>query len=335
MSGNFVDDSTLRPFFIVGHPRSGTTLLRFMLSSHPRLYVPDETGFLPFLNTDPQVDLDRTAVTALLRRIGQLNRFWAGLVTDEEAFYTGLSRPVLPFILDALYRLQAPPDTPRWGDKTPLYIQYMPQIQAIFPRAQFIHVIRDGRDAALSARAKWGHARPYMDLSYLLRNWVRNVQAGQAFGELSRAAAGNLLGPDRYYELRYEALIDNPRDTLHDLCLFLGESFDPTMLDYRQVARREGGGVDVHVEAQEELQSGSIGRWKREMTIFERKLARVTSGPLLAELGYDADDDLAPLTTADRLHLAWLSARFQALDWLRAWLYRRGLLTLNYNRRQP
>ena len=326
MSGNFVEDSTLRPFFIVGHPRSGTTLLRFMLSSHPRLHVPDETGFLPFLNTNPREALDRTAVTALLRRIGQLNRFWDGLVTDEAAFYTDLPQPTSPFILDALYRLQVPPGTPRWGDKTPLYVQYMPQIQAIFPRAQFIHVIRDGRDAALSARAKWGRSRPYMDLSYLLRNWVRNVRAGRS--------ADNLPDPGRYYELRYEALIGSPQDTLHDLCLFLGESYDPAMLDYRQAARREGGGVDAHVEAQEALNSDSIGRWQREMTIFERKLARATAGPLLAELGYEADEDLAPLTTADRLHLTWLSTRFQALDSLRAWLYRRGLLTLNYNRRR-
>jgi hypothetical protein len=321
-----VDDSTLRPFFIVGHPRSGTTLLRFMLSSHPRLYVPDETGFLPFLATDPQVDLDRTAVASLLRRIGKLNRFWDGLVNDEAAFYAGLSRPALPIILDALYRRQIPPGTARWGDKSPLYVQYIPQIKAIFPRAQFIHVIRDGRDAALSARAKWGRSKPYMDISYLLHNWVRNVQSGQS--------AGDQLGPDRYYEVRYETLINNPEGTLQALCVFLGETYDPAMLDYRQEAQRAGGGIDAHVEPQAVLQSSSICRWQREMTRFERRLSQSVAGPLLAELGYTPDEELAPLTTADRLHLAWLSIRFQVLDSLRAWLYRRGSLTLNYNRRQ-
>ena len=173
----------IRPFFIIGHPRSGTTLLRFMLSSHPRLHVPDETGFLPFLGVDPRAELDRDGVTAVLRRVGELNRGWAGLVAEVEPFRAALPGATLPFVLDALYRRQMlPMQKPRWGDKTPLYVQYIPQIAAIFPQAQFIHVIRDGRDAALSARAKWGREKRYMDLSYLLRNWVRNVGAGQAAG---------------------------------------------------------------------------------------------------------------------------------------------------------
>jgi hypothetical protein len=327
-----VDDSTLRPFFIVGHPRSGTTLLRFMLSSHPGLYIPGETGFLPFLDTDPEVELDQTAVASLLRRIGQLNRFWDDLVNDEAAFYATLSqthRPTLPVVLDALYRLQVPPGTVRWGDKTPLYIQYIPQILAIFPRAQFIHVIRDGRDAALSARAKWGRSRPYMDLSYLLRNWVRNVKSGRESGR-----PGQQPVPQQYHELRYETLVTDPAGALRTICDFLDETYDPAILDYQKAARQEGGGIDAHVEAQEELHSQSIGRWRREMTLFERKLARAIAGPLLAELHYDPDENLPPLTAAGRVRLAWLSARFRALDSLRTWLYRRGLRTLNYNRRQ-
>jgi hypothetical protein len=228
-------------------------------------------------------------------------------------------------VLDALYRLQIPPGTARWGDKTPLYVQYIPQIQAIFPRAQFIHVIRDGRDAALSARAKWGQPKPYMDLSYLLSNWVRNVQTGQA--------AGRQLGPQHYYEIRYEELVSEPAAALQALCAYLGEPYDAAMLDYRLTARREGGGIDAHVEAQEVLYASSIGRWQDEMTPFERKVARAIAGPLLVELGYGADEDLGPLNTADRLRLAWLSTRFKTLDALRTWLYQRGLRTLNYNRR--
>ena len=321
-----MNDSTPRPFFIVGHPRSGTTLLRFMLSSHPHLSVPDETGFLPFLDTNPRQELDPAAVTVLLQHIGRLNRFWDGIVEDEAAFLAGLPQPTLPFVLDALYRLQAPPDTARWGDKTPLYVQYMPQIEAIFPETQFIHVIRDGRDAALSARAKWGGSKPYMDLSYLLRNWVRNVQTGRA--------AGKLLGPHRYTEVRYEALVTDPRGTLQDLCRYLGEPYDAAMLDYSRLARSEGGGIDAHLEAQEPLHAASIGSWRREMTPFERQMAQAIADPLLTELHYDPDANLPPMSNADRLHLAWLSAKFKTLDTLRTWLYRRGLRTLNYNRRK-
>ena len=315
-----------RPFFIVGHPRSGSTLLRYMLSSHPRLYVPDETGFLPFLNTDPHAELSRDAVENLLQRIGKLNRFWDGLVEDQDSFYTALAYSTLPFVLDALYRRQMEPHDPaRWGDKTPLYVQYIPQIRAIFPDAQFIHIIRDGRDAALSARAKWGEERPYMDLSYLLRNWVRNVQAGRQFGAP--------LGPQRYCEIRYENLVSSPQDTLRTVCTFLDEAYDPVMLDFQQLARREGGGIDAHLEPQEALHRDSIGRWQAEMTPFERKLVHTVAGPLLARLGYTPDIP-PPLTAVDRMRLTWLSTRFHLLDNLRTFLYQQRFLTLNRNRRR-
>ncbi len=321
-----MNEDTLRPFFIIGHPRSGTTLLRFMLSSHPRLHVPDETGFLPFLATDPETPMDRDELAELLRRIGQLNRFWGGIVVSPDAFYDALTQPTLPAVLDALYRLQSPVQTARWGDKTPLYIQYIPQIRAIFPRAQFIHVIRDGRDAALSARAKWGHEKRYMDLSYLLRNWVRNVQTGQA--------AGAQLGRQKYSEVRYEELVTDPDNVLRTICTFLDEPYEASMLNFQAAAIREGGGFDAHLEAQETLHSGSIGRWQTQLSPFERQLSDAVAGTLLADLGYALDDDLTPPGAASQLRLGWLAAKFKVLDSLRTLLYRYGRRTLNFNRRQ-
>ena len=61
------------PIFIVGNPRSGTTLLRYMISSHPRLHIPSETGFLPYLQVTPQALLAKDQVARLLHRIGTLN----------------------------------------------------------------------------------------------------------------------------------------------------------------------------------------------------------------------------------------------------------------------
>ena len=315
----------LRPFFITGQPRSGTTLLRFMLSSHPHLHVPDETGFLPFLDVDPDAPLDHAGVTAVLRRIGALNRGWAGLVPDVDSFSAALPHPTLPFVLDALYRREMlPVQKPRWGDKTPLYVQYIPQIAAIFPEAQFVHVIRDGRDAALSARAKWGREKRYMDLSYLLRNWVRNVGAGQA--------AGARLGEAQYTEVRYEALVTEPVETLRGVLAFLDEEYDPAVLAFQQEARRAGGGPDEHVEPQGSLSRESIGRWRAEMTLFEHKLAQHIAGPRLAELGYEMDD-VGRLTAVDRARLAWLGVKFGATDGARTLLYRYGGRSLNANRR--
>lgn len=318
--------TTPPPFFIVGSPRSGTTLLRFMLSSHSRLYVPDETGFLPFLPGDGPRPLSPDEVAQVLARIGRLNRFWAGMVTDLDAFYAALPQPpLLPDVVDALYRQRiAGHGAVRWGDKTPLYVRYVPQLLALFPEAQFIHVVRDGRDATLSAREKWGAQTWYMDAYYLLRNWVRNVEAGRA--------AQAQLGAAQMLTLRYERLVAEPEAALRGVCTFLGEAFEVQMLTPQRLATAVGGGPDAHVEAQEAIHRRSVGRWRREMTPFEQKMADAVAGPTLRAWDYPLAER-GPLSGAERLRLAALALKFAATDSARTLLYRLGVLTLNRNRR--
>ena len=72
-----------------------------MLSSHSRLYVPGETGFIPFLRCDSNQRLSQEDVAGVLARISRLNRFWAGMVPDVAAFYDVLPQPRLAIVLDA------------------------------------------------------------------------------------------------------------------------------------------------------------------------------------------------------------------------------------------
>lgn len=316
------------PFFIVGNPRSGTTLLRFILSSHPRLYIPDETGFIPFLRLDPQAKLSRDQVKRVLTRVGKLNLNWHGLVDDVEAFYDALAEKTLPHVLDALYRRRiadhADPDAVRWGDKTPSYVRYIPLLSQIFPSAQFVHVIRDGRDATLSAQKKWGTQRWYMDNYYLLKNWVRNVEAGRA--------TGRALGSGRYLEIHYEALVQTPRPELKKLCTFLNERFHPAMLDHTRLAR-ERIGPQGHVEVRREISTRSVQRWRREMTAFDRKLADRIAGVTLTTLGYEPAGDEA-MTPTEAVRYAFLAAKYRFTDAVRQTLTALGILTLNKGKRR-
>ena len=317
-----------RPIFIVGHPRSGTTLLRFLLSSHPRIHIPEETGFLPFLAKDREIEaeLSLARVQQIVERIGRLNRLWQGLVTDVPAFYAALPEPKLRFVLDALYRRQiAEHGAARWGDKTPVYVRYMPTLDQIFPSAQFVHMIRDGRDAALSAREKWPDRRRYMDHYYLLKNWVRNVDAGQK--------AGRDLGPDRYLEVRYERLVQDPQPVLEEICSFLGETFQPAMLDHVQLARRIGPGPQGHVEVLQPISTASVGRWKTDLSPFDQKMADRLAGPTLLVLGYELAES-GPLSAGDTARWLFLAARFRLVDGTRGLLYALGVLTLNRGMRR-
>jgi hypothetical protein len=98
---------------------------------------------------------------------------------------------------------------PRWGDKTPVDGQHLPEIEALLPEAAFIHLIRDGRDVALSLRRTW--FAPGRDVATLARHWADQVAATRADGR----------GCRRYVEVRFEDLVTDPRRTLSRLCRFL------------------------------------------------------------------------------------------------------------------
>ena len=93
-----------RPFFIVGNPRSGTTLLRFMLASHPRMWVPNETGFVPFLRVSPDRTLSPADTARVFRRIGRLNLEWSDTAVAADAAVRENRNLRLGDLLDTLYR---------------------------------------------------------------------------------------------------------------------------------------------------------------------------------------------------------------------------------------
>src|SRR5437773_11128912 len=145
---------------IVGSPRSGTTLLRFMLDSHPELAIPPETGFL---KRRPKRWWSRKSLREIFFR-AVINYpspvpVWPDFEIPEEAFWEALTE-ITPFTIAegyrAFYRLYAARfGKSRWGDKTPLYCLDLNAIRRVLPEARFIHIIRDGRDAALSLRRMW------------------------------------------------------------------------------------------------------------------------------------------------------------------------------------
>lgn len=309
-----------RPFFVVGSPRSGTTLLRFMLSSHPRLYIPEETGFIPFLRQPPQAELSRKQVGRMLTRIGQLNRHWRNLIEDPRSFYDSLPDHRAGTVLDALFRARMKKQGgERWGDKTPGYVRYIPALRAVFPDAQIIHLIRDGRDATLSALEKWGRTRWYMDSYYLMASWRRNVRAARG--------AGRALGQGDYCELRYEELVVDPERLMRRICRFLDETFSERMLNHGKHAPGDSGS-EVAADVRGPVTEASTGRWRTEMSGFQLKLADAVAGRELVECGYELSD-AGPFDAEEIVRFISMACKYGAAKTLRSLLYRAGALTLN------
>lgn len=285
--------------FVVGAPRSGTTLLRFMLESHPLLAIPPETGFLPMVAGLEQVG--RTGPDDLLQVLTGTPANapnWSDFHLDAEELRAELAA-IPQFTLTkgvrAFYRLYARKhNKPRYGDKTPLYCEYLDVIAPLVPEAHFIHIIRDGRDQALSIRKTWFAPGP--DVESLALYWRRLVRTCRESGRNVAA----------YLEVRYEDLIREPRPVLERICRFIKLDFHPEMLRYHLRASgrlkehgsrltADGAVIVTHEQrvAQQRLtmappQTGRIFNWRTGMSVEQQSEFWTHAGDLLQELGYDA-----------------------------------------------
>lgn len=304
------------PLLILGVRRSGTTLLRVMLDRHSELAVPDETYFVPQL---ADRHLRRVRVEAFLDDVRR--------VVDWELPLDKLRarlRDRMPVgeAIGAVYAVYAEEQgKPRWGDKTPMYMQSLRLLERLFPDARYVHLIRDGRDAALSFLA--------MPRGIMTETWMQpRSTADFACQWRTEVAAARRLGArvgERYLEVRYEEVVDDAEGVLQRVCTLAGLEYEPAMSDY-------AGNVDVSAKPHQQrlLQPPTKGvrDWRAQMpaadvTAFER-----VAGDLLRELGYEATH--AP-DAAGRASVAWYQARVDA--WRGAsFALRRSLL---WRRRHP
>ena len=170
---------------------------------------------------------------------------------------------------------------PRWGDKTPMYMRHLDLLERLFPAAQYVHLIRDGRDAALSFlrmpegtyTRTWAHPDTAREFACL---WRTEVAAARELGRR--------LGPARYHEARYEELVSEPEAVVGSICAFAGIPFEPAMLDYT-------GAVDVAAKPHQQrlLQPPTPGvrDWRAQMDAEDVRRFEAVAGDLLAELGYE------------------------------------------------
>ncbi len=283
---------------IVGSPRSGTTLLRLMLDSHSKLTIPPETGFLALASSlrgrgDKLRKRFFDAVTTYPKPFPN----WPDFEIRKETFWSALIE-ITPFSVGegsrAFYRLYAARSKkPRWGDKTPLYCRELDAIRRLLPEARFIHIIRDGRDAALSLRKM--SFSPGWEIETQAAYWRQNI--------LSARRAG--LGRPDYTEVRFEDLILNPSVVLERICAFAGLSYEDSMLTYytrapERLKEHKGrfgiNGTPVLTRDQRLRQQkrtteppdpACVFAWKRSMSREERRPFESVAGDLLKDLGYD------------------------------------------------
>jgi hypothetical protein len=286
---------------IVGAPRSGTTLLRFMLDAHPELAIPPETGFFSLdMNRPDSPEVDRRTFFETIVGFPADAPAWQDFHLPKEQFWARL-KEIDPFTRSAGYRAfyqlyAARFGKKRWGDKAPLHCLFMDRIEALLPEAHFIHILRDGRDVCLSLRHMW--FSPGWEVEIQARHWGDFVSAARRHGGAAR----------HYLEVKYEELIAQPEAVLRRICAFAGLRYVRSMLDYYtrtperlrapEARLRRDGSVIVSKEQRLRQQAatmqppdpGRVLAWKTAMDPDERRRYEAVAGPLLAELGYQVGD---------------------------------------------
>lgn len=290
--------------FVVGCAKSGTTMLRAMLDSHPALSVPPESYFVATLAEHPRrfSPWDPTARHELIAYLADQRWFrrWGLSVAAMEAAFERHAPADLADAIRCVFALYAEQHgKSRYGDKTPAYVFAMPEIAAMLPEARFVHLVRDGRDVSLSLTSK-KFAPDDVPRASLF--WRQRVLAGRR--------SGAKLGPARYLEVRYEDLVDDPEAWMNEICRFVDLTFDPAMLRYHERSDEVLAGV------MRRKQHANIARppvkglrdWRTQMASDDVVLVEALAGDLLHELGYEVASRAAPVRvrlSAARLRLAY------------------------------
>jgi len=270
------------PIFLIGVPRSGTTLLRVLFDSHSRIACGPETPWLA-----------RHACS-----IKNLYRVMAdephGYVKSFEIERERLRAQGAEWV-DRLFKTYAEAHhKARWAEKTPDHSLEIDFLSELFPKALFIHIVRDGRDVACStailsderkAISEWHTRNLLMDDGMVVPNTVLNAALRWKLWT-ERIEAG--LASKRELRLRYEDLIRQPVDELQRLMAFIGEKFEPGMLDFSKLGHHypgwEWGSRDV--VRQPQITDRSIERWKKQLSSEQVAEIETAIGDRLKYYGY-------------------------------------------------
>ena len=271
----------MRPFFIVGCDRSGTTMLRLILDRSDEVAIPTESMFIADmaairsrfgdLTSDEQFDRLAEAVWRHPKvREWRLERTRPPRDgrSGESAYRAALEAPYLAYA--------AQHGKPGWGDKTPYYIGHIDELRRVFPEARIVNLVRDGRDVALSLlRVPFGPANVWA----AAHQWREAVDAGER--------AAERLGAD-LLTVRYEDLVAGPETAIPAVCEFLEIGYRPEMLAVEESPPEliAAGQAAWFRELYGGISAGSVGKWRRQMSRSDIALFESIAGAELERHGY-------------------------------------------------
>lgn len=279
-----------KPVFIVSAPRSGSTLLRLILDAHPRLAIPPPDWLFdlvfPYLYSYGDLRKPANLLSLAEDMLATPTVSKWPIKQAPSDLVAAATEPTFAGLYAALHRQYAKTEgKPRWGEKTPRNSFWMDDIRALFPDAQFIHIVRDGRDQAIdiSDSLLWPYS-VYSGASL----WQRYVLSVRDFaGELPTGA---------FREIRYEDLCAAPEPTIRKLCEFIGESFDQRMLaPHDTPSARAWSTHPLHAKTARPISTQYCGMYRDRLPASDIAALDALIGPTLEIFGYSLSGAAQPL----------------------------------------
>ncbi|GIF22051.1 sulfotransferase [Paractinoplanes tereljensis] len=276
-------------------------MLQLMLHAHPRIALPPENRFvMPAYERRHEFgDLrDPGHRRDLARWIVETPQF-EDLGLDAERVVDAVvgAPPSLGSAIGTVFRLYAERfGKPRWGDKRPSYLRSLPALLRMFPDAQIVNIMRDGRDCVASLKeAPWSSA----NLCDHIDNWARAADAS--------LRAERRYGPGTYHLVRYEDLVTDPEPHLRRLCAFLDEEYHPAMARPDEMARMAVPEYKTwHTRTHQSVTTERVRSWQQRLSAGEIERCEAVFGSRLHRFGYEPSTFATPTPTdrVDRVRLA-------------------------------
>ncbi len=278
-----------------------------MLDNHPQLAVANDTHFITraakrTLRRDPQPLL----TPELVKAVQSYRRFYRMGLGEEQVNNAAGNCSTYAEFVGRLYALRGKrKQKPLSGEKTPDYCRKLPLLHGLFPDARFVHIIRDGRDTALSTLnwatgskgpGKWSlWQEDPLGTCALWWRW----QAGSGHRD------GQLLADNHFYQVRYEDLVDEPEKELQAIAGFLNIPYSGAMANYHAGKTRNRPGLSAKSAWLPPVRN--LRDWQKDMSPEDIGVFEGIAGPLLRENGYLCGKGEQSETVSDRVS--------QCLDW--------------------
>jgi sulfotransferase family protein len=288
--GVVTDGAIINPYvFVVGAARSGTTLLQRMLDAHPQLAVVNETYWVARKYRERNGLTREGVVTpALLPKLLASPKFSHMGVSEEDLVELLAEFESVRYdrFVSRIFDLYAARRGKRFAaDKTPGYVRRIRRLHEVWPRARFVHIVRDPRDVCLSM-LDWsmGERTAGQDGTWDMDPALSTALYWRYCIVVGREEAGAVLGPSLYHEVRYEDLVSSPERELKQLCEFLCLPYAEEMTRFYEGRTRR----DPRLDSKEQWLPPTAGLrdWHTQLPKSDVEHIEAAVGDLLDSLGY-------------------------------------------------